>query len=387
MLVLAQFDARAGNKVVWHSSDLNQSEINHIEFQMIPNGLHESTSDTIYFKCGELYGCAVFALRSTPRQERQTTRIFSLAALDRKKIPFKLETSLRSFLEKYMTVEDTSVFEDATQCIKDPNCHPILAAPAMVQWYGPMLFELWKIGLMRARLLLHSPSRSVKRMSQFCYITSLLGSIPSDIAYLLPSGQDKLEYTCLYNVTLLDMAKLRNSQGFCATTTDSLLTLADRDAYDFWIDRVSMHKQDGETLFPTWRDRHRFYQRVHEVCPEYHGDRGGFGAFVDKVVDNTARGLLWWASAGDTSLIEDEEMQTGLSVEGVELVGLFQNFTRQVVKVFASVAQDCDSVILIGIEDIAAMGLDPFASQDRKFLERFSLVWWERPVKFKGCCC
>lgn len=378
MLVLAKFDVRLGNQIVWSSERLEPGSVPGLEFKMIPSGVHDTDEDTIYFLCGKWQGIAVYARRGS---ERATAQMYSLALLSNK-VMWNQEMFLKHELSKFMDVRDPSVISLGALGAPDAKCHPVLATDNFVQRYGPLVFELWKAGLARARLLLPAVA-SLREMSQFAYLVSRLASIPADVIHLLPDHrQNAADYACWHTVSLVDMGRMESTGGFVATTTDTILTQPSRGRCDAWADTDSVHwVATGENLRPTWRDRHRFAKFMEAMGLKFPS------RLIDRLVDSTSSGLIWWASAGESALIDSEDQPLLYKPDGVALIGAFQHYTRELIRVFAQIANEDSGVIQVGIEDMAAMGLDPLAPQDRRFLQRFSLEWWDRPVVIRGCCC
>ncbi|PRT56516.1 Uncharacterized protein ANR2 [Wickerhamiella sorbophila] len=380
MLVLAEFDANKGNQVVWQSEAGN---LNGIEFKMLPSGLHTRTEDTIYFKYCDQMGCAVYGMRGNTRE---TAKFYSLAVVSGS-LEWNQETFLRDALEKFLSIGDTDVLPKQLGA-PDPRCHPVLGADLFLGRFGPRVFELWKAGLARMRILLFVNS-SVHDASRFAYVLSRMTTIPSDVRHLLPEHRQALQYTdpeAIYNVTLHDLADLQQLESFVACSTDELLTHSAQNAADI-IGRPDSVKSllSGNNLEPTWTDSHRFsvIAKAFDVPAESSG-------IMTAAANAAANGLIWWASAGESASLDAQEVQPLLeaSPEGVAVVGQFQNYTRGLIHTFSRLAEDSDGgVIRITAADLAALGLDIFCRQDREFLQRFSLVWFDRPVWFTSWCC
>lgn len=413
LFALARFDARVGNQIVWTSEPVDYASLPGLEFKMIPSGLHERNSDTVYFVCGKWHGVACYEARVLgPPGSREDTRMFSLAALDPESLPWNQESYLRFQLRQFITKMDDFTILPVRRTVRpDPQNHPMQATAQFVQVYGATAFELWKAGLARSRVILASvPGINVKTMCHFAYIAAQLSAIPEDVGDLLPVRRPPA--SLLYNVIVGDLQLLQSSESFWATTTDTLLLGPSRDACDLYAEPgfvcdISMGPP-GRRIWPVWRDRRRLRRLVSSLQLEDARNSGidrhissvdsicssGSMSLVEDIVDATASGLMWWASAGESALIDHEEAEEAAALlspvdspPGLSLLGQFQQYTRQLVRVFSRIAQDGDGVIRIGLADIAAMGLDPFASSDREFLLRFALKWWDRPVAIGRYCC
>jgi len=424
LFVLAKFDVRVGNQVVWTSEPTDHASLPGIEFKMIPSGLHDRTRETIYFVCGSWHGVARYEARVAGNaRTAESARMFSLAALVpmREDLPWGLEPflamELRRFLDLGASTDPQSPSAKAlptwAPLRADPRTHPVLAAAAFLRAYGPMVFELWKSGLSRTRTLLAPiPGQSIRAMGQFTYLAAQISALPADVAGLVPVHKHPIPL--LYNVAVSDLQRLQSAESFWATTTDGLLLTPSRDACDFYADERMLHDLTGgspsRASAPTWRDRRRFALLVDALGID--ATPAGSGV-AEAFVDAMATSLMWWASAGESALMDRDETAPLLSspaglaaVEATEpstparsssgldttsdvvaLIGQFQQYTRQFVRVFAKLADDDDATIRVAVSDIAAMGLDPFAASDRDFIRRFSLTWFDRPVVFTRCCC
>lgn len=419
LFALARFDARVGNQIVWTSEPVDFAALPGLEFKMIPGGLHDRESDTIYFVCGKYYGVSVYESRIFgPPGSREDTRMFSLAALDTETLPWNQESYLQLHLSQFLgNIQDFSCLPTKKGTRPSVESHPMHSSTQFVQYYGANIFNLWKFGLSRSRVLLASlPGVDVKTMCQFAYIAHQLSAIPEDVADLLPAR--RTNPLLLYNVTVNDLQKLQSSESFWATTTEALLLSTSRDACDVFSEAQSVVDvslgSPGRHIWPAWRDRRRLRRLVESLKLDEESNpldpsfmrssshsisasslnMGGSASLVEDIVDATASGLMWWASAGESALIDHEEaaevaalLSPVDSPPGLSLLGQFQQYTRQFIRVFSRIAQDGDGVIRIGMGDIAAMGLDPFANSDREFLQRFALKWWDRPVSVGGGCC
>lgn len=378
MLVLAEFDVRLGNRIIWQSEAGN---IDGVEFKMLPSGSHNRLEDTIYFQHAGRMGCAVYTLRGNTRE---TARFYALAAL-MPQLEWSQETFLRDALEKYMAVGDTDVLPRQLGA-PDPRCHPVLAADRFLACFGAQVFELWKAGLSRTRLLLFVSS-SVHDGSQFDYILSRITAIPSDVRHLLPEHRQASRYTdpeSIYNVTLHDLAELQQMESFVACTTDEMLTMPRQDACDIVArpKRITALAAD-QKITVTWTDSHRF-----SIMAKAFGVSAEPSGIVAKLASASSNALMWWATAGESASIDAQEAMPLLETgpDGVALIGQFHNYTRNLVRCFHRLAEEYDGAIRITATDLAALGLDIFSRQDREFLQRFSLVWWDRPVYFAGYC-
>lgn len=407
IFVLAQFDARVGNKVVWMSHPAEAENLPGIEYKMIPSGLHERSHETIYFVCGSWNGVARFEVQLSEHDPsgREGLRMYSLAVLSptTEGLPWNQEAVLKTKLADFLEFDcDKARLPKSPLAYLDPTAHPILLMPKFLEIYGPTVFGLWKAGLVRSRVILASiPGQTIRSMCCFTYIAAQISSIPSDVQHLLPD--QKPPVSCIYNTTLIDLRRLQSAESFWATTTDGLLLSSSRDACDIFAEKDCLRINDGRSSgtkqSPTWRDRQHFSTLVDALKLQNISKSSGF---VESLIDSTTSGLLWWASGGESAIFEREESAPLLESQsiqfshdaepisdGIALVGQFQQYTRQLIRVLAQLAREGNSSIKVSIQDIAAMGLDPFAQTDREFLQRFANVWFNMPVKILNtyCCC
>lgn len=305
MYVLAAFDVLRGHKVVWTDQPAQLDAAPHIEFKVIPSGLHERDEDAVYFVCGKFHGIARYACRR-PQQpsDRRDVHMYSLASLVplSQKLPWHQEFLLKNELAKFLRSLDLQVLRNdlriTTSRVFGDQCHPILALNMFMHVYGPSMFAMWKAGLSRQRTLLAPISGvSLRHMCQFTYIGAQISAIPEDVAVLLPCWQRYAGYQaqghqrqagpsvpsletpndladqtqessdsvpvaqvqCLYNVTLNDLQFLQSADSFWATTTDLILLSPQRDACDCYIEPDKLVDLSWSTeVFSSYRDRHRY---------------------------------------------------------------------------------------------------------------------------------
>lgn len=403
--VLAQFDVRLGHQVVWMSHPEETKKLTGIEYKMIPSGLHERSHDTIYFVCGNFNGVARFEaqLSENDPSGREGLRMYSLAVLSpmAEGLPWNQEELLKSRLRNFLeSGYDKSRLLSSFHAYTDPSAHPICLMPQFLETYGPVVFELWKSGLMRSRLILASiPGQTIRSMCCFTYIAAQISTIPSDVRHLLP--EKKPSVPCIYNTALIDLHKLQSSESFLATTTDKLLLSSSRDACDTFAENDCIYDNFGSSSktkrYPTWRDRQHFSTLVDALkLPNISKSNG----LVESLLDSTSSGLFWWASGGESAILEREEFVPLLesssiqcasgaehSSDGIVFIGQFQQYTRQLIRIMACLAREGKSSISVRAQDIAAMGLDPFAHSDHDFLQRFANKWFNLPVKFLSTYC
>lgn len=405
--VLAQFDPVHGHRVVWASEDSALAAVPLIEFKMIVSGMHEREKDAVYFTVGNYHGVARYACRGRQARTRQDVHMYALAALTplSEKLPWSQESLLKVELAKFLTSGfDTTTLPLTPLARPDPRSHPILAVNAYLQMYGPTVFSIWKTVLSRARLLLAPvQSASVRVMCQCTYVAAQLALVPADVQHLLPKHKPPVQ--CLYNVILSDLPKLQAAESFVATTADTVLLGRQRDACDEYAEPARVVDLGAQrNVYSTYRDRHRFRLLLDglglSAAPQnrtHHLRRAAAAAF-DAAADSCVNGFVWWASAGESTMLDREEgapLTQALpllaptlepSADVVAVVGQFQEYTRQLVRAFARAYIDDEEVVQLTLTDVAAMGLDPFSQSDRVFLNRFGLAWFDRPVVF-GCCC
>lgn len=372
-IFLVQFDVHKGNTIVWSHKDPAVEidfEKDGLEFKAMPAGLHDRTGDVITFstmdgKSGVLYqGISVFR-RSKGRVlvsgiDRKSLSMYSLAILlspagpgddNRYWVYTKdMDILLCEFIESLeaknglILDENRFAFQKFHNFYKahgqlsliDPSVnHPLHDTIEFFKTYGPNIFPLWRACILRKRVLLVDAGKnavSLESMGNYVYIMSLLSSIPKDVFELIPHVYEKnIPVTSLYNVTLVDMETLESAESYIASTTDGIIAeksqlydiaavITDCGQCELYEPIISSSFKDSTVKARfTHNDsvRYEFLRRalkIQDASPASAFEIGN--PYLNRLRtvfnDDTAYGLLWWASAGSPAMVELENEPEGL---------------------------------------------------------------------------
>lgn len=372
-IFLVHFEVHKGNTIVWSHKDPKVTidfENDGLEFKAMPAGLHDRTGDVITFSTrdndsGSLYqGISVFR-RSKGRVlvsgiDRSSLSMYSLAILLSPASPGDdsrywvytkdMDLLLGEFVESLEAKADLGfdnnqfAFQKFHNFYKahgqlslvDPSInHPLHDTMEFFKTYGPNIFPLWRACILRKRVLLVDTGRnavSLESMGNYVYIMSLLSNIPKDVVELIPSVYQKnIPPTALYNVTLVDITTLESADSYVASTTDGIIVeksqlydvaavITDSGQCEVYEPIISSSFKDStvKTRF-THNDsvRYEFLRRalkIQEAPPASAFEIGN--PYLNRLRtvfnDDTAYGLLWWASAGSPAMVELENEPEGL---------------------------------------------------------------------------
>lgn len=329
------------------------------------------------------------------------------------------------------------ITDSSSNSLNDENFksdHMIDALIPFINDFGPLIYKIWKISLLRKSIILYSPYKSttvyvdgneevehlnfkIGDMSKILYCISLISSIPKELEEKLNRSTnrniDNLLFNIpIYNVCVNDIYQLvKLDSNYLASTTDQIIIEKD-NLYDYSIklpfnsnNRLLNIPEINNTIsnkleYATPKDFERFniiYSKLNntnEISP-----------IALKVSDNRTiqeliwNGLSWWATAGESYKLSNEEFNIeyeyfdNISNDNVEklitIVGYFQKLT---IKLFTSVIEllekfdneatlETDSTLILDAHDIQQMGLDPYSSADCEFVIQFISIWWKRKAK------
>lgn len=300
--------------------------------------------------------------------------------------------------------------------------------------FGPLIFKIWKISLLRKAIIMYSPYQSsticvdgneeikhnnftIGDMSRFLFCISLISSIPKELENSLKESSDKdltelLFNRPIYNVCVNDIYDLvKLDTNYLASTTDQII-IEKNNLYDYSI-KLPLSTCDSNLNVPevknavtnaleyaTPKDLERFnilYSSINDTIEE--------SPIASKVSDIRSiqeliwTGLAWWASAGETFTSAYDEFNIeyecfdGLSNDKIEklitLVGYFQQLTVRLFRGLIELKNRCATesragsgmVMVLDAHDIQEIGLDPYSSSDCLFLVELVNVWWGIEVK------
>ncbi|KAF2861396.1 hypothetical protein K470DRAFT_42765 [Piedraia hortae CBS 480.64] len=323
-LILAHFHPRVGYKLTFSRSDPTLSlSLAEIEYKLFPSGLHAVPSDVIYFSHADQIGVAVFQQRKSGASQRGA-EFSSLGVL----IPRTAGGDLWKYIPKLRELVDgeeeelegfwgTCTLKDSLEDPTPEAENPRKRFGALVRLLGERVFMLLRFVMQGKRvLILDGPP--VKRGGEVCF---LLGSL---------AGTGR----CLFSVGVRDIPLLEGEGGYVATTTDGILA-EKRGLFDYLVEvigenRVRVKGRDGREV--------KVGKRDWEKWSMLKGEGGILGESSDKI-------------------------------EG-HFRDLRETFLRKLERMVEDRYSDEDTprVVVIGADQIRALGLDPSAEMDREFV-------------------
>lgn len=242
-----------------------------------------------------------------------------------------------------------------------PEDHPAQSISDLLNVFGPLLFPIYRLTLLRKRILILG-NPPVQQSCNFVYILSILSGIPQELAeFVQPDQSTPLRIHTLFSVGIHDIPMLSDSTENCswlACTTDDILG-EKKSLYDILVTlpdstfasretshRPTLRTSDGVSIKATQRDLRRYrllraeLDRIQSLSTRYRDDldeeanpgdllplmRASTTNLLQEVkhsepnesdvvepVSWTAmayNGFMWWASAGEMEAWENEEVRT-----------------------------------------------------------------------------
>ncbi|CAI8038692.1 DENN domain-containing protein 11 [Geodia barretti] len=252
---VVQFNIRKGNEVEWrHPEEVN---LEGIEFKCIASGSHNIPKDFIYFKQGQLFGLSCFEKIKVQSEEERGVRMKSVGLLavgyqDLHLHQQFLERQARGHvetpghygsLEEYFTHyrsprhssnsvprpllngdQENSLNQSSTSEV----VHPVGAIPKYLEYFGPHIFVLWKLALLKKRILIFSPP-PIGVVCYRVYCTCLL----TDHSL---GGDLDLDCNPMFYVNVNDIDSLRSTRHYVACTSEQILQ-SKTELYDVFVDQ------------------------------------------------------------------------------------------------------------------------------------------------------
>eukprot|EP00123_Amoebidium_parasiticum_P020436 comp4997_c0_seq1/m.1089 comp4997_c0_seq1/g.1089 ORF comp4997_c0_seq1/g.1089 comp4997_c0_seq1/m.1089 type:complete len:449 (-) comp4997_c0_seq1:18-1364(-) len=246
------FDTKEGQIVEWVAPA--GMDLCGIEFQCMPSGLHRVDTDFTYFtRQGGVYGLSVYGKMKSGAAERGARmkavgllctqyeclhRHFEFlsqqiwhvletgdySALQAYFIryqfdPFKIGDGLSGSRGKFRNLSQSGAMEPVTDMVMhSPYAQPLVPAGSLVQcvqYFGPVIFTLWKLMLMQKRVLLYAPP-PVGPACLRVYVLAQLGRLELPF---LPEETIRP----LFHVGLHQMDLIGSMDNYVACTTDQIL--------------------------------------------------------------------------------------------------------------------------------------------------------------------
>lgn len=349
------FDTRHGNVLEWSTPD--SVELDDVEFKAMPSGAHTVPSDFLYFRKGNFYGLSCFAKIAVQSTEERGCRMKSVgvlttsySTLHRYKIfledqvvhqldhPEDYEMLKAFYEEKKGLLPNSGTSSDAadhklptvTALIKNtvPGMkitHPIGSFTLLARFFGADIFVLWKLTLLRKRVLFFSPPP----IGVVCYRVYCTTCLVKH-RYTRLTGQSPKPY---FYVNIADIEQLESETSYIACTTEKVFSEKPH-LYDAYIDNRVVKSCDPslKSVIKTNRSDQEKYQQLQQLRQEH--------VFLERI--------------GEAEHFSEEDM----------FISFFSNLNNKIFGIIYGVAQSGDKQLTN--EHMIGMGLDPNA--DKEFL-------------------
>lgn len=247
------FDTRAGNTVEWWAPD--DLDVSGLEFKAMASGAHRVHTDFIYFKRKDYYGLSCFENMKVENEEERGARMKSIGILAKS---YSLLHLHMTFLQKQVRrlLERPGIYEDLIQFYLTHQTPPIMDAclgasykticdgmhsmeithPAgcfsqFLNFFGEKVFLLWKLALLKKRILFFSPP-PIGVICYRVYCTSTL------VAHVYPDLE-----TCLcppnFYVNVTDVDALAEQLSYVACTTEKIFETK-QNLFDLFVDQQNL---------------------------------------------------------------------------------------------------------------------------------------------------
>uniref|UniRef100_A0A1A8H1N6 DENN domain-containing protein 11 n=1 Tax=Nothobranchius korthausae TaxID=1143690 RepID=A0A1A8H1N6_9TELE len=351
------FNTRTGNMLEWCLP--KDIDLEGVEFKAIASGSHRVTTDFIYFRKGSYFGLACFANMAVESMEERGARMKSVGILSPS---YTLLYRYMSFLEHQVRLQLKSpghyspleAFYEDKRALLPPSgeavvcalptstwgaainhsmhpemkiTHPAGCMSQFIRFFGEQIMVLWKLALLRRRILIFSPPPvGVVCYRVYCCCCLANISIPG-VGVAVP------EFRPFFYVNVADISALENELSYVACTTEKIFE-EKKDLYDVYVDNQNV-KTHRDGLKPLLRlsaaDREK-YRKLTEQ-----------------------RQML---------LYSQEENGDCVSSEEDLFILFFLEQNNRIFQTLSEVAGSSDPTITQ--ESVRAMGLDPHG--DRLFL-------------------
>uniref|UniRef100_A0A3P9K8M0 DENN domain-containing protein 11 n=1 Tax=Oryzias latipes TaxID=8090 RepID=A0A3P9K8M0_ORYLA len=262
------FNTRSGNMLEWCLP--KDMDLEGVEFKAIASGSHRVTTDFIYFRKGCYFGLACFANMAVESMAERGARMKSVGILS---TSYTLLYRYMSFLEHQVRLQLQSpghyspleAFYEDKRAVLPPDggdavtfppgvwgsainhsmhpemkiTHPAGCMSQFTRFFGEQIMVLWKLALLRRRILIFSPPPvGVVCYRVYCCCCLANVSIPG-VGVAVP------EFRPFFYVNVADIGALENELSYVACTTEKIFE-EKKDLYDVYVDNqnVKTHR-DG----------------------------------------------------------------------------------------------------------------------------------------------
>ncbi|KAG7497604.1 hypothetical protein JOB18_040735 [Solea senegalensis] len=351
------FNTRSGNMLEWCLP--KDMDLEGVEFKAIASGSHRVTTDFIYFRKGGFFGLACFANMAVESTVERGARMKSVGILS---TSYTLLYRYMSFLEHQVRLQLHSpghyspleaFYEDKRALLPPSGDGIVTACPAsawgaainhnmhpemkithpagcmsqFIRFFGEQIMVLWKLALLRRRILIFSPPPvGVVCYRVYCCCCLANISIPG-VSTAVP------EFRPFFYVNVADISALENELSYVACTTEKIFE-EKKDLYDVYVDNQNVK---------TYRDGLKPLLRLSTA------DREKYRKLTEQ------RQILLYSQEENGDCVSSEE----------DLFILF--FLEQNNRIFQTLSEVAGSPDpTLTQESVRAMGLDPHG--DRLFL-------------------
>uniref|UniRef100_A0A1A8BRQ3 DENN domain-containing protein 11 n=1 Tax=Nothobranchius kadleci TaxID=1051664 RepID=A0A1A8BRQ3_NOTKA len=234
------FNTRTGNMLEWCLP--KDIDLEGVEFKAIASGSHRVTTDFIYFRKGSYFGLACFANMAVESMEERGARMKSVGILSPS---YTLLYRYMSFLEHQVRLQLKSpghyspleAFYEDKRALLPPSgeavvcalptstwgaainhsmhpemkiTHPAGCMSQFIRFFGEQIMVLWKLALLRRRILIFSPPPvGVVCYRVYCCCCLANISIPG-VGVAVP------EFRPFFYVNVADISALENELSYVA---------------------------------------------------------------------------------------------------------------------------------------------------------------------------
>ncbi|XP_072311099.1 DENN domain-containing protein 11-like [Eucyclogobius newberryi] len=351
------FNTRTGNMLEWCLP--KDMDLEGVEFKAIASGSHRVSTDFIYFRKGGYFGLACFANMAVESTVERGARMKSVGILSPS---YTLLYRYMSFLEHQVRLQlqtpghysPLEAFYEDKRAVLPPGgdgivtacpanawgavinhsmhpemkiTHPAGCMSQFIRFFGEHIMVLWKLALLRRRILIFSPPPvGVVCYRVYCCCCLANISIPG-IGVAVP------EFRPFFYVNVADISALENELSYVACTTEKIFE-EKKDLYDVYLDNQNV-KTYREGLKPLLRLSAADKDKYHKLTEQ--------------------RQMLLYSQEETGDCVSSEE----------DLFILF--FLEQNNRIFQTLSEVASSTEpTLTQETVRAMGLDPHG--DRLFL-------------------
>ncbi|KAG7215927.1 hypothetical protein INR49_031523 [Caranx melampygus] len=316
-------------------------DLEGVEFKAIASGSHRVTTDFIYFRKGSYFGLACFANMAVESTVERGARMKSVGILSPS---YTLLYRYMSFLEHQVRLQlqtpghysPLEAFYEDKRALLPPSGDGVVTACPANAWGAVInhsmhpemkIMVLWKLALLRRRILIFSPPPvGVVCYRVYCCCCLANISIPG-VNVAVP------EFRPFFYVNVADISALENELSYVACTTEKIFE-EKKDLYDVYVDNQNVK---------TYRDGLKPLLRLSAA------DREKYRKLTEQ------RQML---------LYSQEENGDCMSSEEDLFILFFLEQNNRIFQTLSEVAGSSDPTLTQ--ESVRAMGLDPHG--DRLFL-------------------